>query len=316
MSKLIAEGYQLELDILRQNTVQFYVKIFSHGIQGLVTEDGACLFLRVFPSMYPCTLSPHIDWAQALIVLRECLKQSRQERITAQTASLKENRWDTLKGLLEALAARPEARRYHMSLADVALLPEVRAVALDTQIGEENVQALHAQFGEAVEKWKTRACEKLRDLVRAGLVDGPILDELEHEVDPLELATTKFRCRCVGPYDDALFYPAVLSHRCQQDVEPRPAAEPTSDAYETFVLEQLGDTEEGRAWTLNDLVVDETTQLSRKLFDLCGKNPDLTTAAEMDEADVWFVLRYANFVMTWRTAVSAVCLRPRLVWYE
>lgn len=255
---------------------------------------------------------PFPDWSDAYNDLLQCLKQIRQDRITVQTKALKENGWGALKTVLQALAARPEARRYRMTPADIALLPEVRAVALGTRMSDENVNALHAQFGEAVEQWRLRACAKLRELVRASIQpEEPASDEAE--VDPLELSTTKFKCRCCKDENEALFFPEVLSHRCSLDSETQPR--PTSDAYEVFVHEQLSGASsnlEGRVWMLSELVVDETSEHSRKLVGLCGKDPKTATAKEMDEAEIWFVLDDES-IMSWRAAVSTVPMLQRLV---
>lgn len=227
-----------------------------------------------------------------------CMEQTRKKRIEAHTRMLVDIRRYALQALLQALAARPEARRYQMSLCDIALLPEFRAVALGPRLVDDgDVAPLHAEFSHAVERWRLRAYAGLRELVAAdtGGCAGP-----GPGVDPLELATTKFRCECYRHKNEALFFPAILSHRCPPT--------PTSDGYEEAIRGVLTDPfarmlglEEG-VWRHDIFSVDETSELSRRLVELCGMDPGRATAKDMDDAGVWFVLDDES-VMSWRAAV-------------
>ena len=232
-----------------------------------------------------------------------CMEQTRKKRIEAHTRMLIDIRRYALQALLQA---RPEARCYHMSLCDVALLPEFRAVALGPRLVDDGDMApLHAEFGHAVERWRLRAYAGLRELVAAD-TGG----RAEPGVDPLELATTKFRCGCYRHKNEALFFPAVLSHRCPP--QPAWAPNPTSDGYGEAIrgvltgsfARMLGLRE--CVWRHDAFSVDETSELSHRLVQLCGMDPGRAMAKDMDDAGVWFVLDDES-VMSWRAAVRRTC---------
>ncbi|EPS95875.1 hypothetical protein FOMPIDRAFT_89842 [Fomitopsis schrenkii] len=165
----------------------------------------------------------------------------------------------------QTLAARPEARRFHMRLGDIAFLPEFRTVVLAPRlVNDDNTAPLRAQFRNAVEQWERRARGELCRLIFDYTASHP-----EFGVDPLQLATTKFPCMCYRHKNDTLFYPAVLAHRCLLDVIPPR----TSNMYEEAVLAQLTSSfswshESNRVWTHDDIFVDGTSEHSRRLIEL------------------------------------------------
>lgn len=212
-----------------------------------------------------------------------CMEQVRKEPAAFDIGCIIRNRWVALKALLQTLAARPEARRFHMRLGDIAFLPEFRTVVLAPRlVNDDNTAPLRAQFRNAVEQWERRARGELCRLIFDYTASHP-----EFGVDPLQLATTKFPCMCYRHKNDTLFYPAVLAHRCLLDVIPPR----TSNMYEEAVLAQLTSSfswshESNRVWTHDDIFVDGTSEHSRRLIELCGKDPRRATASEMDDAGV------------------------------
>lgn len=223
------------------------------------------------------SISVYLDWSKMHAKMIRFMKQVNKERTASTMRSLPRDRWASLKALLQTLAARPEARRFYMRLSDIAFLPEFRTVALVLQpVDDGDTAPLRAHFGNTVEQWERRARGGLCKLI----LDYPA-GRPESGEDPIELATTKFRCRCCRHKNEALFYPAVLTHRCP----PGARRLQTPDVYEESVLLQLTASfprshKPTCVWTHDDLSVDETSEHSRRLIELSGKDPRQATARE------------------------------------
>ncbi|EPS95864.1 hypothetical protein FOMPIDRAFT_1053766 [Fomitopsis schrenkii] len=246
-----------------------------------------------------------------------CMKKVREEQLAQERRQKLRARWVTFKPILEELAEHPSAKRYKMKYGDIVLMPEVRKimdVSLDANVVLEpsSFDELRERFGEAVEQWHVRMCDELRtkffqpDAVgqgsnKAGKTPDP-------NIDPLELAMSRFRCRCCINYSrPTMWYPDVLFHSCLQvrlgTGGPKAKG---GDDYEASGMEILrqwfSSTKLLRRRPSGSLTLDKPTALSCKLIEMCGMDPSTATAKEMDASDVKFVLD--NKVMTW---IAAVC---------
>ncbi|EPS95876.1 hypothetical protein FOMPIDRAFT_1053778 [Fomitopsis schrenkii] len=245
-----------------------------------------------------------------------CMEKVREEQLAQERRQKLRARWVTFKPILEKLAEHPSAKRYKMNYGDIVLMPEVRKimdVSLDANVVLEpsSFDELRERFSEAVERWHVRMCDELRteffqpDSVgqgsnKAGKTPDP-------NIDPLELAMSRFRCRCCINYSrPTMWYPDVLFHSCLQvrlgTGGPKAKG---GDDYEASGMEILrqwfSSTKLLRRRPSGSLTLDKPTALSCKLIEMCGMDPSTATAKEMDASDVKFVLD--NKVMTWIAAM-------------
>ncbi|KAH9928198.1 uncharacterized protein B0H18DRAFT_1001803 [Fomitopsis serialis] len=149
-------------------------------------------------------------------------------------------------------------------------------------VHQHSFMALQAQVGAILEGWRSRVCNQLRDLMRSTM-------RFPQNVDPLELAATTFRCGdCV---QTCLFFPNVVAHSCQrvrssvtqQDTYPQSL----QDIMRPFLMRL-------REYKLSE----PACQIVR----FCGKDPETTTAKEMDALDIRLATQ-GSAIMTWRAAV-------------
>lgn len=164
----------------------------------------------------------------------------------------------------------------------------------DVQVDMNSFMALEEKLDTVIDAWQSRVRGKLGELMRGRMNCG-------HAVDPLDLATTLFSCtRCS---QTCLPFPAVLTHKCQ-----RPEfVEWDQDAWEDIVWRRnglrgrLGNPDIGFAVSLA-LRPCEYSEPAHQIVRLCGMNPLVATAGEMDTLDVRLV--QGDAIMTWRAAVS------------
>ena len=255
-------------------------------------------------------------------VRKQLLAQERQQKLHA--------RWSTFKPVLEDLSEREAAKRSMMGFGDIALLPEVRAIMgapPDVDVKPSDFDELREQFDEIIGRWSVRLRDELRTVSFGSdtATQGSSKDSgtgVAHasDVEPLELATTRFRCkRCMDRGRETMSYPAVLFHLCAQ---VRMASWPpkTGDEYEMVAVDMLS------RWFSTSRVVRRCwrgvlksippTAMTCKLLELCGKDPRTATVVEMDAEDVKFVLD-GKTTMSWRAAVrrivgSVICIADEI----
>ena len=198
--------------------------------------------------------------------------------------------------LYRYLEEHPDRRIYGFNTADLALTPEVREMMHRPEGAHVDLNALEKKLDVIVDGWQSRVRDRLYELIGGQMKSGAA-----EEVDPLELATTMFRCdKC---NETCLRFPAVLSHKCQ-----RPDyMEWQQDAWEDIVRRRnglrgrLGNPDIGFALSLA-LSRCKYLEPAYQIVRLCGMEPAVATSEQMDALDVRLV--QGDVIMTWSAAVS------------
>ncbi|KAH9832290.1 uncharacterized protein C8Q71DRAFT_861184 [Rhodofomes roseus] len=250
-------------------------------------------------------------WRSMRDELVKLMQDLREKRLARERKQRMEGRWSSYMSaapylLKQQLEAQPELRSYGFNLADLALTPEVRELIhadADVYVGSQGFMALQPHMDAIVEGWKSRVCEELRKQMRASPKTRSGKAQPRKGPEPnVELATTMFSCGgCTLP---CLFFPNVLAHSCQ-----RPSNAPAQqDAYGEFVHAK-NDTKLRTTLNLPAIGYALSIQLRKlelskqayQIVQFCDKDPETTTAKEMDELDVRLVQGKA--IMNWRAAI-------------
>ncbi|KAH9952089.1 hypothetical protein B0H21DRAFT_13030 [Amylocystis lapponica] len=209
--------------------------------------------------------------------------------------------------ILGFIKSRP-MDEYLPGVADFCAMPEVLdilALPIDVEVTEGTLAPVEAKFPELVTRWRADMMQRVLALMPPGAADDRVTG-----LARLDLATTWFRCgKC-----DALpiGYPRVMVHECTAQVHDD-ALDVVSEAPEAELRNALKLTLDELPWSSEaaGLVFDEeVSRRARMLIKTCGKDPDVTTAREMDELDGRFVSADCATrgldslsVMTWRAAL-------------
>lgn len=124
-----------------------------------------------------------------------CMEKACKQRLAQERLQQLHARLATFKPTMVALAEHPEAKRLAMHYGDIVSLPEVRELmdvplGSDAVLGPSSFDELRERFGEVVERWHVCVCDKLR-----AYSFGPSGLGVDENIEPLELATSRFRCK-------------------------------------------------------------------------------------------------------------------------
>lgn len=244
----------------------------------------------------------------------QCIEQVRKDRLANKRMKILQKRWASLRSTLIKLSKCAEARAYDISVGDIAFMPEVRAIVDAADDVAIDAAGLEKEFSGMIEQWKDTAAIQLRELVtKSRPVPDPPQPEAkrmtrkgkaraqaERKFDVLELATTRFHCNRCNKTSKALYYPGLLAHPCLRDS----SCSAKEDVYTQFVFGKFANMEH-RPTVLRRfdvLSVAQPSAAADAVIRLCGKNPDVVTAQEMDALDV-MILRGDAMIRTWRSAV-------------
>jgi hypothetical protein len=160
--------------------------------------------------------------------------------------------------------------------------------------------ALRVPFDEVVALWKEHIDDKLIDVIASAC-------GTEYEFDAvtvLDLATTFFRCR--GCYDadtsPSMGRDDAIAHLCDEI----PVFTTATDPYRDQVFGSAG-------WKNGDMPIEfsqEDMKMMQKVVEMCGLDPKVTTAPQMDELNPIFeCLDCSSFdkgraTMTWTAVVG------------
>ncbi|KAH9915667.1 uncharacterized protein B0H18DRAFT_1215366 [Fomitopsis serialis] len=233
------------------------------------------------PAWVALLFSPHCTG-----VRDELLARALRQRLTGRWSDF-QFVWE--RPLQQYMIAHPELWTWGLKLADLAFMPEFRGhlcAPTGRLVDRDTFRYLLRHTGTIVEGWKTHVCDQLRQHMRGKT-------RVTKKVDPLELATTMFRCSVCAAY---LFFPNLLAHQCQRS---SPAEQNTfaqfvhskSDGYRF---------EYGSAFSPR-LREYEPSEQARQIIRFCGKDPNTATAKDMDELDIRLIR--GKVIMTWRTAM-------------
>jgi len=271
-SKLRSLGWGAELKYIEQDSMIWGFKLKYHPMMNVpkpMTERS---------------------WRTIQDEILECMQDIREDRQAREWESRMHRRWRAFivagnKLLDQQLAEHPELWAYGLDIDDFALTPEIREIMnrpAEELVHQHSFMALQAQAGAILEGWRSRICNQLRDLMRSSM-------RFPQNVDPLELATTTFCCEnCVRT---CLFFPNVVAHRCQRSRSS--AAQ--QDAYSHLVHEAMNPF----SMRLREY---ELSESACQIVQFCGKDPETTTAKEMDALDIRLATQGCA-IMTWRAAI-------------
>ncbi|KAH9912711.1 uncharacterized protein B0H18DRAFT_1052651 [Fomitopsis serialis] len=233
----------------------------------------------------------------------KCMQQTRQERLEHELRYSLPKRWPDLEFALEELVQHSKAQVYCLGLGDIALSPQIRQIMCapeNEEVNFTNFTALRGCMGQVVEEWVSYVSNDLRGLLTPRQSGGSAAKltaaDTRNTVDPLELATTSFRCLICN---HRLYYPGALAHACLRAPLFQRGHD---DVYGQFLSKKFKNHGHLLAICFDRLGVSAPSADALKLIELCGMDPKVVTAKEMDALDVRFV-RNNEDVMTWRSAM-------------
>ena len=197
---------------------------------------------------------------------------------------------------------------------------------------QEDFQKHEAQLQMTIASWREETDGYLTSLIPQPSAKGKKKAPCNDAVNPLELATTFFKCHwCTEP----ISYPRVLMHSCfardpravnQDDDDdseeevvvdyrriPRQPRLPKQITYDSVLHTMLNQHTLGmRAGMEGVAYDDEASKAVRKIIVLCGKDANTVTYAAMEEADARIEClrcsramhgRHKRLIMKWTMAV-------------
>ena len=289
----------------------------SKGRRGSLTR--VCVLIshsHLHAQLYVCAV-----WQDIQDDLVQCMENIRNSRIENERKQVLRTRWRYLEDTLTELSKSPEARDYNISVGDIALMPEIREIldsANEVVLDEALLEEVSAGFSDMIERWKRNVDNQLRELVvksqpatassepesKAPKRKTRARAKAERKPDVLELATTRFHCNSCNQQSRALYYPGVLAHECLRD---RQFA--ADDIFAKLLYEARGRFMEPILCNLDKLTVAQPSAAAEAVIRLCGKDPQVVTAQEMNELDVMLLQKGEkggkgdNTIRTWRSAV-------------
>ncbi|KAI0078194.1 hypothetical protein K474DRAFT_969502 [Panus rudis PR-1116 ss-1] len=244
-------------------------------------------------------------WQEMKDPLVNVLKKVKKDRLIAERKKMYRTR---LNLLVEVLKKNLNAKRdtssdyCQPSFVDYAMMPEVRQV-LEWPIQAENLPELINKLGPLIPhlslQWQLHCDQRLSALAHAGTGTFP-----EADSGILYLATTFFDCTSCRKR--GMRYPGVAGHEClRHRYYGFYRDEEVSYIYDDVV--QCVD--RCRPWSCECLTVSRSSQVARSIVRACGKDPDITTRADMLDLDPRLCCLSCSrpgalMVMTWLGAVE------------
>lgn len=227
------------------------------------------------------------------------MKDVKAQRLERGTWVIWTQRWAVLdtvgKDLLDRYHAKhPEMTLYGLHIADLALEEEVRNIMCkppDVVVAKEQFLALEGAVKVIADRWQTRVSMQFGSLLAKGKIAAP------KNIDVLTLATTIFSV-CDWPRTHKEFPEVVGNHAVRHD-----QGCVGEDAYKKFVCARYGSHYAGCTGT--DIRPVKHKNIMRTIVEICGKDPDKATAAEMDALDVRLISVAPTIARNWRSAVSS-----------
>lgn len=223
------------------------------------------------------------------------MEDAKSNRLSALRVRALRSRFQTLQTLLSAYrrAGGFQGSRA-ITDADLAAFPEVCSIIDISPDVELTLDSLHRQLGphmlELLSRWRTDMEARLSEVVSSH-VNVPI------GTSPLDLAIAVFECRhCQKRH----WFPDVLDHNCSS----APFASfgmfnPHMDVAAVYQKEATAMLGCSRSSLYS------FRRCSQLVINMMGKDPERTTAAEMDALDTKIACRMCgDELMTWRAAVS------------
>ena len=228
------------------------------------------------------------------------MKDVKAQRLAHEVWESWTQRWPILQEatneLLDRYFARyPEKILYGLCVADLATQKEFRRIMCEPPsavVDKARFLALEDAMEAIIERWRARVDSQFRGLFVKAKIATP------KNVDVLTLATTVFS-GCDWPRAFKWF-PQVVS---DYEVRPYTPDYAGKDAYLKFVHKQDCDGSRYMGCSRASIRPVKPNKSVRMIIEMCGKDPDTATAAEMDVLDVRVVSK-ESVIMDWRTAVS------------
>jgi hypothetical protein len=266
-------------------------------------------------------LNVFIVWSNIKASVIEFMENCKEAGTRKALANRCGTRFKQIKGTFDQFQRSGHPYDLVARAADICFMPEVRFV-MEEATDEEFVSFAATVLDDLPEL--SRKCLKVRETFMTNLIPKPATqskepapqskepaptedspDDAPPSASPkemLNLATTWFKCRIPASYcmnafrcEEAHRHPCLFTNQYK-----------TSDTENHTYIQQL----ETQPW---NLYADGLTYATREaaatkeLLEACGKDPTTTTAEEMDELKLRFLLRKPSSVeiLGWRGIVSA-----------
>ncbi|KZT71821.1 hypothetical protein DAEQUDRAFT_723911 [Daedalea quercina L-15889] len=256
-----------------------------------------CDHAHVRPSK---ALTDRAAWAKIRDEVVAFMEVIRETRLRIERRQMIRRRLSALKTMIALARSAPPKRtvedEYKPRFQDLAMMPEVREVieAPDPVAVDERALKLLIPMLPALEaRWQYERRAELMALLgrRVGAPGG---------LDPLELATTWFRC---SDCERLMHYPVVLAHECQYIPLPHEVAT-RYDGYQLCIVEVC----DYLPWDTSSIeLVSRHSSRADVIVEMCGRDPAVTTQKDMDDAGLRLVCEdpyLGGVVMSWRRAVK------------
>lgn len=251
-------------------------------------------------------------WSNIEAAMVEFFEDIKEERLEREKKELITSRRKLLVSVLADYVASRPVGEVTPQAADVYFMANAKTIIeetpVDVEVNASSFTEFLGQLPRLSEEWRQSKNEKLMTLVNKHRGHQPgIAEALNLDLTPLELATIYFKCSfCQEP----ISHPRILAHKCMTSIHPRYSYHlfGHTDQLQTFV--SLG----SRPWNQDRRSVSVTFHVhahkcARWVVEVCGFDPELTTAHEMDEADPMLYCGACmqesgrRLVMSWRNAV-------------
>jgi hypothetical protein len=197
-------------------------------------------------------------------------------------------------------------------VADICLMSkELRDVILESDpvvtVDESSFDNWLTSLPDICQAWR-----RSKDAFLANLLPSPASSIDDSDIHRFQLATTYFTCNeCLG----LILYPRILAHTCMTSDTKRSASQVDLN------VDELWNVVRSSPWNhIGDKVRlhEDAFNAARLVVLACGKDPAVTTAAQMDQLDARVECRSCSagrIAMTWRAAVCILFSARALITY-
>ncbi|EPQ51013.1 hypothetical protein GLOTRDRAFT_133339 [Gloeophyllum trabeum ATCC 11539] len=305
-------GHEREVDAIRDRRKNAILdKLKKMGYEDTVEKmsDGDDMEFASHPLVKPAKDLTDRMWANMRDQMVEFMEKMKARCLARDwRANILPKRLPLLRKVLKEYYLSQGENDILPSMADFCFMKEFLDVIdapKDVEVTEASFSDVVARLPELSDVWREQAFEKIRALLPTSVVEQ---NHSPHDV--LALATTLFSCED-GQCANVMTYDRLLVHECLTErpywwrgegpelpgINPETCCEELKGIpWGSYKFEAVSFSEVG-------------SQHARRIVELCGRDPDTTTAEEMDKLDARLNCLSCSSLkragLTWRQAVSS-----------
>jgi len=243
-------------------------------------------------------------WSNIRAAMVEFFEDVKEARLEREKMEVLTSRLKLLVSLLADYVNSRPACEITPPAADIYFMANTKTIIektpIDVEVTATSFTTLLAQLPRLSEEWRQSKNEKLTTLVNTyrkhTASEAGNARTLNIDLTPLDLATTYFKCSfCLEP----ISYPRILAHNCMTSFYPPQYGHTHQREFVSLYT---------RPWNHNGSSVtfhEYAHKCARWIVEVCGFDPELITARDMDEANPMLYCRSCGLrhIMGWRKAV-------------